>query len=237
MRERVHIASDFGLFSVTVWLCGMLSAFVASPTFAAEALEQQQLVERARMTLEAFTADDGMKGSLKQLGQDSKGLLIVPEFMRGAFIFGGAGGSGVLIVRDEKTNKWGEPVFYSMGSVSFGLQAGGDTSEMVLVIKTQKGLEQFYSNDFKLGANVAVSAGPVGAGMSGQGVTADILSYAKTKGAFAGLALEGARVAVSNKDNKAYYGREVRPTDIIVKKEVSNPKSAPLRDAAEKLMK
>ncbi|BCA55341.1 hypothetical protein W02_24810 [Nitrospira sp. KM1] len=216
---------------------GIFSVFVTTPALAAEPLEQQQLVEKARLTLEAFTADDGMKGSLKQLGQDSKGLFIVPQFVRGAVIVGGAGGSGVLLVRDERTNTWGGPVFYTMGSVSFGLQAGGDVSEMVLVVRTQKGLEEFYSNDFKLGANVGVTAGPVGAGMSGQGVTADVVSYARTKGAFAGLAVEGARIFVSNDSNAAYYGRPIRPIDIIVKKEVSNPQATTLRTAAETLLK
>lgn len=199
--------------------------------------QQQQLVDRAKMTLEAFTAEPGLKGSLKQLGEDAKGLFIIPQFMRGAFMFGGAGGSGILIARDEKTGHWSDPLFYNIGSASFGLQVGADVSEMVLVVRTKKGLEQFYTNDFKLGANVGVAVGPVGAGTSAKGITADIVSYAKKKGAFAGIALDGSMVTISNDSNKAYYGKEVRPTDIIVKKEVGNPKSIELREAAEKLLK
>ena len=107
--------------------------------------------------------------------------------MRGAFVFGGAGGSGVLIARDEKTGKWGDPVFYNIGSASFGLQIGADVSEMVLVVRTKKGLEEFFTNDFKLGANAGMATGPVGAGMSTKGVAADIISYARQKGAFAGM--------------------------------------------------
>lgn len=231
-----HIGTRTGLTLVAAVFTGLLSLL---PTTARseDFTQQQQLVDKAKMTLEGFTADAGLKGSLKQLGEDAKGLFIVPQFMRGAFMFGGAGGSGVLIVRDEKTGKWSDPLFYNIGSASFGLQVGADVSEIVMVVRTQKGLEQFYTNDFKLGANVGVAVGPVGAGTSAKGITADVVAYAKKKGAFAGIALDGSMVTISNDSNKAYYGKEVRPTDVIVKKEVGNPKSLDLREAAEKLLK
>lgn len=234
--------TDVRRVGVRMWvlgvaLCGVLSGYGVPPAFSADAPEQQQVVDKAQMTLDAFGADEGMKAALKELGKESKGLFIIPQFMRGAFIFGGAGGSGVLIVRDEKSGKWSDPVFYNIGSASFGLQIGADVSEMVLVVRTQKGLEEFYSNDFKLGANAGMAVGPVGAGVAAKGISADIVSYAKKKGAFAGIALDGSGVTVSNDSNKAYYGREVRPTDVIVKKEVGNPKSLKLRESAEKLMK
>lgn len=222
--------------AVGIAVCGLLGGFGVAPAFSSDAPEQQQVVDKAQMTLDSFGADEGMKAALKELGKESKGLFIIPQFMRGAFIFGGAGGSGVLIVRDEKSGKWSDPVFYNIGSASFGLQIGADVSEMVLVIRTQKGLEEFYSNDFKLGANAGMAVGPVGAGVAAKGISADIVSYAKKKGAFAGIALDGSGVTVSNDSNKAYYGREVRPTDVIVKKEVGNPKSLKLRESAEKLM-
>jgi lipid-binding SYLF domain-containing protein len=219
--------------AVLIGLVALVPVTARSEDFA----EQQQLVNKAKLTLESFAADGGLKGSIKQLAEDAKGLFIVPQFMRGAFMFGGAGGSGVLIVRDERTGKWSDPLFYNIGSASFGLQVGADVSEIVMVVRTQKGLEGFYTNDFKLGANVGVAVGPVGAGTSAKGITADIVSYAKKKGAFGGIALDGSMVTVSNDSNKAYYGKEVRPTDVIVKKDVGNPKSIELREAAEHLLK
>jgi lipid-binding SYLF domain-containing protein len=218
-------------------IMALLSMLFASPTFAAEAAAQQQLVDKAQLTLEAFASDSQLRDQFKQLRKEARALFIVPQFMRGAFIFGGAGGSGVLIVRDEQSGKWGDPVFYNIGSASFGAQIGADVSEMVLVVRTRKGLEEFFTNDFKLGANAGMATGPVGAGMSAQGIAADIVSYARQKGAFAGMALDGAFVSVSNDSNQAYYGKPVRPTDIIVKKEIGNPKSLQLRAAADKLMK
>ena len=207
------------------------------PGLSADATTQQQLVDKAQLTLEAFASDGQLKDVFKQLSKEARALFIIPQFMRGAFIFGGAGGSGVLIARDERTGKWGDPVFYNIGSASFGAQIGADVSEMVLVVRTKKGLEEFFTSDFKLGANAGMATGPVGAGMAAKGITADIVCYAKQKGAFAGMAVDGAFVSVSNDSNHAYYGKSVRPTDIIVKKEIGNPKSLQLRAAADKLMK
>ena len=226
-RLGIHVALGIGLFLA----CSALPA--ASADFA----QQQQLVEKARFTLENFTADPGLKDSLRELSKEARAMFIVPQLLRGAFVFGGAGGSGVLLVREEKTGNWSQPVFYTIGSASFGLQVGGDASELVLVVRNQKGLEEFYRSDFKLGANVGIAAGPVGAGASVHGIAADIIAYARKKGAYAGMALDGAWVAVSDESNRAYYGQPVRPVDIVVKGSVSNPKSLDLRASAAKLMK
>lgn len=226
-----------GVMSAGIGMAAAVNMLGVAMAFSAEAVAQQQLVDKAQLTLEAFASDPQLKDQLKALSKEARALFIVPQFMRGAFIFGGAGGSGVLIVRDEQSGKWGDPVFYNIGSASFGAQIGADVSEMVFVVRTRKGVEEFFTNDFKLGANAGMATGPVGAGMSAQGIAADIVSYARQKGAFAGMALDGAFVSVSNDSNQAYYGKPVRPTDIIVKKEIGNPKSLQLRAAADKLMK
>lgn len=224
----------------TVLAASLLAVVVAmspTPALSGNPMEQQQLVDKARLTLEAFANEPETKDALRDLGPEARALYIVPQLMRGAFVFGGAAGSGVLIVRDEKSGKWGQPVFYNIGSASFGFQIGGDVSEIVLVVRTRKGLEEFYRSDFKLGANAGMAVGPVGGGSAVHGIGADIVSYARQKGAFAGMALEGAFVHVSDDANAAYYGRPVRPTDIIMKGDVSNPNSLPLRESATKLMK
>lgn len=217
-------------------LLGSMVASSAIPALAADSMEQQQLVDKVKMTIDAFAADPGVGPTTRELKGETRALFIVPQFLRGAFVFGGAGGSGVLIVRDEKTKKWSEPAFYTIGSASFGLQIGGDVSEMIFVVRSQKGLEEFYRTDFKLGADVSMAVGPVGEGASVKGITADIVAYAKKKGVFVGMAVDGSVVAVSDDSNAAYYGKPVRPTDIIVKQNVSNPKSADLRSAAAKFI-
>ena len=218
-------------------LFGTMVAVSATPALAADAAEQQQLVDKAKMTVEAFISDPSVGPATRDLKGEAKALFIVPQFLRGAFVFGGAGGSGVLLVRDEKTKKWSEPVFYTIGSASFGLQIGGDVSELIFVVRNQKGLEEFYRSDFKLGADTSMAVGPVGGGASAKGITADLVAYDRKKGVFAGIAVDGSIIAVSDDANAGYYGKPVRPTDIIVKQSVSNPKSADLRNAAAKLMK
>jgi len=217
-------------------LFGALVAVSATPALAADAVEQQQLVDKAKLTVEAFISDPSVGPATRELKDEAKALFIVPQFLRGAFVFGGAGGSGVLFVRDEKTKQWSEPAFYTIGSASFGLQVGGDVSELVFVVRNQKGLEEFYRTDFKLGVDVSMAVGPVGGGGSAKGITADLVTYARKRGVFAGVAVDGSVIAVSDDSNAAYYGKAVRPTDIIVKQTVSNPKSSDLRNAAAKLM-
>lgn len=218
-------------------LAFLFLTFAAGPATGQEYSKQQQMIDKAKMTFEKFVADPNV-GWGPQQAERVKGLLIVPQLLRGAFIFGGAGGSGVFLMRDAKTGKWSEPAFYTMGSASFGLQIGADSSEIVLLVMTTQGAETFLGTSFKLGGDVSVAAGPVGAGAKGQTTfqSADILAYSLAKGAFAGVSLEGAGVAVSKGANEAYYGKDTRPTDILVTRKATNPKSADLVAAVAKAM-
>jgi len=104
-------------------------------------------------------------------------------------------------------------------------------AEVVMMVMTQEGLENLYSTDVKLGADASVAAGPVGVGASGAVamVTADFLSFARAKGACAGVSLEGSVVKVNGDYNKAFYGRAVRPVDIVIAKNVANPGASELK--------
>ena len=212
-------------------------AIATGPATGQEYSKQQQMIDKAKMTFEKFVADPNVGWGPNQ-AKNVKGLMIVPQLLRGAFIFGGAGGSGVFLMRDAKTGKWSEPAFYTMGSASFGLQIGADSSEIVLLVLTTQGAETFLSTSFKLGGDVSIAAGPVGAGAKGATTfqSADILSYSLAKGVFAGVSLEGAGVAVSKGSNQAYYGKDTRPTDILVTREATNPKAADLVAAVAKAM-
>ena len=207
-----------------------------SPAYLEASTEQQQLVDKARLTVEAF-ATDPQQADVRQWLSSGKGVFIVPQLLRGAFVFGGAGGGGILLIRDGKSGEWWQPAFYNIGAVSFGLQAGADANELIVVVRTQKGLEEFYRSDFKMGADVGVSVGPLGSSAAMGGVAADLVSFGRSKGAFMGMALDGAMIAVSDDSNSTYYGKAVRPTDILVKKSVANPASAQLRDAISAMTK
>jgi len=209
-----------------------------SPVFATDAdkEEVQGRVDKARVTFNEFMRDPSFTWLHQNLDR-AKGVLIFPQVLKGGFIFGGSGGSGVLLVRDEKTGDWSQPAFYTLGSVTFGLQIGGEAAEVVMLAMSQKAIDSLLASSFKLGGDASVALGPVGAGAKANvdvpSVTSDFIAFARSKGLYAGLNLEGSVIAVRDSLNKAYYGREVRPVDIIAKKEVRNEGSSELRAAVE----
>jgi lipid-binding SYLF domain-containing protein len=180
------------------------------------------------ITFRSFMRDPDMSW-LKENLHDTKGLVILPSLLKGGFIVGGSGGNGVLLVQGEKGD-WSQPAFYTLGSVTFGLQIGGEAAEVVMMVRSQKALDSLYTSSVKLGGDTSVAAGPVGMGAKSN-VTAAIVSFGRSKGAYAGVNLEGSVIDVKVKWNNAYYGQAVSPIDIIVKSSVSNPGSAELRNA------
>jgi lipid-binding SYLF domain-containing protein len=144
----------------------------------------------------------------------------------------------VFLVKND-TGVWSEPAFYTMAAASGGFQAGLQVSEIVLLVMSQRGVESMLSSTFKLGADASVAVGPVGAGIEGSTavLSADMVTFARAKGLFGGISLEGAVVAVRDESNRNYYGKDVRPTDILVKRAVSNPHSGGLRVALARAAK
>jgi lipid-binding SYLF domain-containing protein len=195
----------------------------------AEASKQQVLVDEAVLSLRNFKGDPNMEWFRENLYK-AKALIVFPKLYKGGFILGGSGGRGVLLVQESGSKNWSGPAFYTIGSVSLGLQIGGQMAEVVMMVMTQEGLENLYSTDVKLGADASVAAGPVGVGASGAVamVTADFLSFARAKGAYAGISLEGSVVKVNGDYNRTYYGRDVRPVDIVIARKVANPGASEL---------
>ena len=211
---------------------GMVFFLVAGSAYGSEKVEAENLVERATVMVKSFAADPNL-GWFRDKVKEAKALLIIPQSLKGAFVIGGSGGSGVLVVQDGGIGEWGYPAFYTVGSISFGLQAGAESSEVVLMVMSERGMEKLLTNSFKLGADLTLAAGPIGEGRTAQ--TADILSYSRSKGAFAGLSLDGAIVKVGEKRNAAYYDQFLGPTDIIIDKIVTNPQADQLREAVKAL--
>lgn len=201
---------------------------LSSSLYADDKLETESLVDKATLVVQGFSADPDLSWFRDKV-KEAKALLIVPQSIKGAFFVGGSGGSGVLISRDGTSGEWGYPAFYTMGSLSIGLQFGGEASEVILMVMTERGMEKLLTSSFKLGADLTVAAGPVGGGAKAQ--TADVLTYARSKGAFGGMSIDGAVIKTRDKRNEAYYGEPVSPTDIIIRKSVSNPQADKLRSA------
>ncbi len=210
-----------------------LLAFPRPGVPAADMPDAQELVDKSAAVVKRFAADKDFT-IFQEHVKKAKALLIVPRVLRAGFFWGGSGGNGVLVVRDEKTGAWSQPAFYTIGSVSFGLQVGAQEAEVIMLAMSQKAIDTLYSSSFKFGGDLSVAAGPEGVGAK-RIVTADFVSFAKAKGLYAGIDLEGSGVQVRDDLNKAYYGKNVRPVEIIVQKTVSNPRSAELQAILEKV--
>jgi len=220
------------VFAFAMILAAMLLIVAAPGAMAADKEDAQGIVDKARVTFGEFMRDDNYKWMRDHL-KDAKGVLIYPQVLKAGFILGGSGGTGVLLSRDGKTGAWSNPAFYTMGSVSFGLQIGGESAEVVLLVMSQKGMDSLLTSKFKLGGDASIALGPVGGGAKGD-ITADFLSFAKSKGLYAGLNLDGSYIDVRESLNKAYYGKAVTPVDIIAKQSVSNKGAVPLREELKK---
>ncbi len=229
-REFLRVVWTRACLPTVILLVILLRA--VTPTGAADAVEAQGIVDNARVTLAAFM-DDKSFTWLHQNLKNAKGVLIFPQVLKAGYFLGGSGGTGVLLVKDKKTGYWSQPAFYTIGSVSFGLQIGGEAAEVIMLVMSDKAIDSLYASSVKLGGDASIALGPVGAGAEGN-VTADFISFAKTKGIYAGLNLEGSAVAVRDKLNQAYYHKTLRPVEIIVQKKASNKGSDSLRAALKK---
>ncbi len=204
-------------------------------TTPAGASDEQQLVEQSRLTFENFMNDPDLTWFQDHV-EDAKAILIIPQRLRGAFIIGADGGSGVALARDEQTEEWSQPAFYVLGGLSFGFQGGFDASEVIILAMTHEALENLYTSSFKFGGDASIAAGPYGAGVEGStstNINAAFMAFARSKGAYAGISLEGSVIYASDDSNAAYYGERIRPVDILVKKSVTNDHSAELRKSLQ----
>ncbi len=194
--------------------------------------EAQQLVQNAQTTFQSFMADPHM-GVMRDLLPRAEGVYIVPQRLKGAFIVGAQGGSGVLVKR-TKDNSWIGPAFYTLGGASFGLQAGAESSEVVFLIMSQRGINAFMGRSLKLGADAGIAVGPMGIGASAAtaNLSADILAFNRNQGLYGGLALSGAVIEPRESLNIAYYGKNVTPAQILVNNLTAPKGSALLKQVA-----
>ncbi len=236
MESRKQRYSMIAVMVLAVFAAGIsLTSYTSA--MAADRGRVQLLVDKAQITLKDFMTDSNYAW-LHEHMKDAKGVLIFPQIVKGGFIWGGSGGTGVFLVRDPKTGNWSDPAFYTIGSVTFGLQIGGEASQVVMLAMTRRAVDSLLSSSVKLGGDVSVAIGPVGGGAQANAgipdVTADFLSFAKSKGLYAGLNLQGSVIAVRDGLNDAYYGRVVSPSEIITNHKVYNSGADQLRAVLRK---
>lgn len=214
-------------------LAGTAAALAAPFLPAAPALadaKRQSLVDQCLSSGRKVLSGKDYPDALKLMG-NAKAVLIIPELVQGGFIVGAAGGRGVLMARNSPNN-WSYPSFYAMGSGSLGLQIGAKVSEIVFIIRTEKGFEAILNNKFKMGAEAGVTMVAVGAGFEGATTSAmgsDIVAFSNSAGLFAGASLEGSYLDADNDWNALYYGTGATTRAIVVDRKFTNPGAEPLR--------
>ena len=154
---------------------------------------------------------------------EAKAILIFPTLVKAGFVVGARYGEGVASMRARKTGKFGPPTFLTQGGLSIGFQIGAEAVDLVLLVMTQRGLESLLKDELTLGADAAVSAGPVGRHAEAAvdlGMRGEIYSYSRSKGAFAGVSLKGTVISTDEKANFDYYGRFFKAKDILIRGKV-----------------
>ncbi len=206
------------------------------PVWADDALDAQHLVESAKYTIESFQDDPNM-GEFRNALRQAKAVLILPQVIRLGFLFGGSGGSGVMMAPDGKGG-WNGPAFYNLGGISFGALAGGEVAEVVVMAMSDRGLNAMLKTSVKLGVDASLSMGPFGAGVAAatSNLSGDLVAFQRGKGLYAGLSIDGAVVDTRVTMNRLYYGQEVTPTDILMVGEPKNPQAAGLASVLTKMM-
>jgi SH3 domain-containing YSC84-like protein 1 len=217
------------VFTAIALLCCFTAVSARASDSAAEA---EKIVNTSQKTLESFMADPQMDSFRSSL-QNATAVLIIPELLKAGILVAGSGGNGVFLLKDEKTDRWSYPYFYTMVSASIGLQVGAKASELMLLFMNRQAVDRMLaSTKFELGGDATVSAGAKGG--SRGAVVSDILSYSRTKGLFGGFSVDGGMIQARPLYNKYYYGPEYQPMDILIHQKADNPQADPLRDALKK---
>ena len=192
---------------------------------------QQTLVDRSTLALQEMLSDPDATQA-RSLMTKAKGAMICPSLFKAGFILGGQGGDCVMIGRGSGGG-WSSPAFYGMGSGSIGLQLGLQDSEVLFIVLTDNGLRALLDSQFKIGGDASVAFATLGGGVQGATTTAlraDIVAFAKSRGLFAGLALEGSVISQRSDWSQAYYGRMIDSHALVLNNDGQNPGAEPLKE-------
>jgi len=186
-------------------------------------LRAQNPDDESKRVNEALTALDEImaaadKSVPRSVMEKAVGIAVFPSLLKGGLGIGGQHGRGILSVRDKKNGGWSNPAFLTINGGSFGAQIGVQAIDLVLIINNQRGLEQLVKNQFKVGADASVAAGPVGRDASASTdiqMRAQILSYSRSRGLFAGVTLNGSTIRQDRDANERFYTIGYRTGQIV----------------------
>jgi lipid-binding SYLF domain-containing protein len=193
-----------------------------------EAKEEDRVKDAGRVMTEILNIPDDVP---QDLLDKADCVVVFPSVLKAAFIVGGSYGRGVMTCRTGPSfnGPWGAPSMMALEGGSFGLQIGGEATDFVLLVMNDRGASGILSSKVKLGGDASVAAGPVGRSASAEtdaSMRAEILSYSRARGAFAGVSLEGSTIRPDNDANERIYGQKMSARDIVLRHEISPPPAA-----------
>ncbi len=208
----------------------LAATLLAAPLLAADNEPAKRLAEAAAVFSEIMEAPD--KGIPEDLLANAHCIVIVPELKTAAFVVGGKYGKGYLSCRSEAHPGWSAPATVRIEGGSVGFQIGGSTTDLIMLVMSERGAEKLLESQFTVGGEGSVAAGPVGRTATAQTdvqMRADILSWSRSQGLFAGVALEGATLRQDVDDNTTLYGKPLETREIV-------STGVPAPQAAKRLM-
>ncbi len=200
------------------WLSLMcLSVILAGwPLYAAESKEAERLREAATILDETMNVPE--KAIPAAILEKAEAIVVCPSVIKAGLGIGGQHGRCVMSARHREAGTWSQPAFLSLNGGSFGAQIGAQAVDLILVVMNRRGLENLIKNEFKIGADASAAAGPVGRGAEAStdiAFRAEILSYSRARGLFAGVTLNGSVIQEDEDANKRFHGRPVSNRDLI----------------------
>lgn len=191
-----------------------------------------QILGAAQATVEKFKASkEKPMDEFRALLPHAEGVVVLPGVLKGGFIVAAEGGNGVLLAKDA-TGQWSQPAFYFMAAGSIGLQMGGQATDVVLLVFSQDAVKSIIEHQGKLGADLGLIIGTVGAGVEASTTTnggADVMAFSQGVGMFAGGSLEAAMMIKRNDLNEAFYGQALTPADIVLNGRADHGETGGLR--------
>jgi len=195
---------------------------VAAVLAAAPLLARAQSDEEKRITDSAAVLETLVRAPDQEIPdyilERAEAIVVIPSLVKGGFIVGAQHGRGIMSVRDRETNTWGAPGFVVLTGGSIGWQIGLQAVDLVLLVMNREGVKDLLDNEFKLGANASVAAGPVGRqgeASTDASLSAQILAYSRAKGLFAGLSLEGASLRIDRDAIERFYGKSISKDEMV----------------------
>jgi lipid-binding SYLF domain-containing protein len=209
------------------WIAIGLFAVFSLPAYG-QNKEEERVENAGKVMQEILNAPDSIPQSVLDKADC---VVVLPSVLKAAFIVGGSYGRGVMTCRGGKDfqGKWGAPTMMALEGGSAGLQIGGEASDFVLLLMNSRSASGILASKFKLGGDASVAAGPVGRNASAETdatMRAEILSYSRSRGAFAGISLEGSTLRPDNDANKDLYGKKIEAKEIVLDGTVKAPPSA-----------